>query len=64
MTSDEKHADTSLLTAKAEIRRAFNFVDPSAADPLAQAILKVLDDIDAARRRLKARIAASGNPPT
>ena len=53
MTRDEKHADTHLMQAKEDVKEAFRLIDPAAKDPVAKAILKTIDTIDAARKALK-----------
>jgi hypothetical protein len=56
MTSDEKLADKGLLRAKDYVKEAFRILDPAAKEPLAKAILKAIDSIDAARKALKERM--------
>jgi len=55
MTTQELKADNLLLDAKTDAKRSLTILDPAPKDPLAQAILRVLDAIDYARRKLKER---------
>ena len=49
---------TCHLQAKEEVKEAFRLLEPYAKEPLAKALLKALDSIDAARKALKERIPA------
>jgi hypothetical protein len=57
MTEDELQADQCLYNAKDLVKMAIRWIDPSPRDPLGVALLKVLDDIDAARKKLKDRFS-------
>lgn len=56
MTKDEKRGDEFLWSATENVKEAFRILDPNAKEPLAKAILKALDSIDAARKALKERM--------
>jgi hypothetical protein len=56
MTNEERVADSALNEAKRNVKEAFAILDPAPRDPLAKALLKVLDTIDDARRKLKNRL--------
>jgi hypothetical protein len=56
MNKDEKRADEFLWSATENVKLAFHILDPYAKEPLAKAILKALDSIDAARKALKERM--------
>ena len=53
MTREEKHADAHLMQAKEDVKEAFRIIDPAAKNPVAKAILKTIDAIDATRKALK-----------
>jgi len=55
MSLTEDQADILLRSAKADVRLAVLVLDPSPVEPVAQAMLKVLDTIDQAREELKRR---------
>ena len=55
MTDEEELADQYLMAAKENVKGAIKTLDPSPRDPLATALLRVLDTIDAARKKLKHR---------
>lgn len=57
VTNEETVADQYLIAAKADVKSAFKILDPAPRDPLAFALLRVLDDIDAARVKLKDRFS-------
>ncbi len=67
MNKTEEKADNLLLIAKGETRRAIGILDPSPAEPVAKAILRVMDAIDDAREELRKRgpgrelLSADGN---
>lgn len=55
MTRDEKRVDNLLIVAKGDARLAICILDPSPKEPVARAILKVMDAIDGAREELRKR---------
>lgn len=55
MTGDEKSALRHLGMAKQSVKDAFTMLDPSSRDPAAMAMLKALDAIDVAIKKIKAR---------
>lgn len=55
MTDEEKLADQFLIAAKENVKGAIRTIDPSPRDPLTGSLLKILDKIDVARKKLKNR---------
>ena len=51
-----KTQTTSYGAQRENVKEAFRILDPAPKEPLAKAILKALDSIDAARKALKERM--------
>jgi hypothetical protein len=57
MTKEETSADQCLYNAKDIVKRALRLLDPSPRDPITETLLRILDDIDVARKKLKDRFS-------
>jgi hypothetical protein len=52
MSIEEQEAESHLMHAKDEVKLALLIVDPNAAEPFAQAMLRALDSIASANQML------------
>lgn len=55
MTKQEQRADEFLIVAKENVKGAMSQLKPNAKDPLAQSLLKNLDELDVTRKLLATR---------